>query len=78
MVQGGVCSVVSASAHRDEAGVGGAAGATWMMWMASSLKQRLFSLSGASSLVQRLDSSSRARAISSLTLVYKGRGARSG
>ena len=66
------------SDHRDAAGVGGAAGATWMMSMASSLWQRASSFCGATSWVQRFDSSSRARAISSLTLALGGGGARQG
>ena len=46
----------------------GAARATWMTSMASSLWQRPSSLWGATSWLQRCDSSSRARAISSFTL----------
>ena len=72
MEQGGLGSAAGASDHRDVAGVGGAAGATWMMSMASSLWQRASSLCGATSWVQRFDSSSRAQAISSLTLALGG------
>ena len=73
-----MCLAAGTSAHRQEAGAGGAVSATWMMSMASSLWQRPSSLCGASSLVQRFDSSSRARAVSSLTLAWGGGGARSG